>query len=412
MRSALSKLIFSFPTQSFTRPTYLLAVLLLSVGQIYSQGNNQKLRAQQAVIITTAAKQMLPEKLSKDWRALGPARTLNAEASSLSPDVDVCAEYELLTGTVRNYTDGKSKLTVEVFEMRFASGAYGLFTFNRGIKTPNQHEFYQGRYFIRITNDVSSVFVNNSFVEAIKSVIPDDGELPVLPSHLPEQSKIVGTERYLVGPIALARLANFGDLKNVVDFTGGAEAVTADYQNGSGTMSLLIVEYHTPQLATDGYARFQQYFDGLRQTEKDRRLLSRIGNYVVEAVGIQDRAAAESVVGQIKYAPKVYWEGRKMRNIPLESRPPDPAAIAEANQTAQVIIRALYWIGVMLIGTIGLGVVTGGTYFYWRRYRRRKLGLDDLFSDAGGTVSLNLSDYLLPDRKTTVKQISNGNSNQ
>lgn len=405
----MSKLIFSFPAQSFTRPTYLLALLLFSVSQIYSQGNNQKLRAEQAVIITTAAKQMLPEKLSGDWRALGSARTLNAEASLLSPDVDVYAEYELLTGAVRNYTDGKSKLTVEIFETRFASGAYGLFTFNRGIKTPNQHEFYQGRYFIRITNDVGSAFANNFIVEAIKSVIPpDDGELPVLPSHLPEQSKIVGTERYLVGPVALARLANFSDLKNVVDFTGGAEAVTADYQNGSGTMSLLIVEYHTPQLATDGYTRFQQYFNGLRQTEKDRRLLSRIGNYVVEVVGILDRAAAESVVGQIKYAPKVFWEGRKMRNIPLESRPPDPAAIAEANQTAQVIIRALYWIGVMLIGTIGLGVVTGGTYFYWRRHRRRKLGLDDLFSDAGGTVSLNLSDYLLPDREATVKRINSG----
>lgn len=402
----MSKLIFSFPAQSFTRPAYLLAVLLLSVDQIYSQGNDQTLRAKQAVVITAAAKQMLPEKLSENWRALGPARILNAEVSALSPDADVYAEYELLMQAVRNYTDGKSKLTVEIFETRFASGAYGLFTFSRGNKTPSQQEFHQGRYFVRIANNTGNTSASDSLVEAIKSIIPADaGELPVLPSHLPERSKIVGTERYFVGPVALAKLANFSDLKNVVDFIGGAEAVTADYQNGSGTMSLLIVEYHTPQLATDGHARFQQYFDGLSQTEKDRRLLSRIGNYVVQAVSIQDRAAAESVVGQIKYAPKVYWEGRKMRDIPLESRPPDPAAIAEANETAQVIIRALYWIGVMLLTTIGVGVMTGGTYFYWRRYRRRKLGLDDLFSDAGDRVSLNLGGYLLPDQETTVKRI-------
>lgn len=401
----MPKFILSFPTRLFISSVYLLAAMLMT-SQIYGQGSDQSRRPAQ---VTATIKQLLPEQLPGNWRALATARTLNAEAAAPSANADVYAEYELLAHAMRNYTDGKSKVRVEIFETRFASGAYGLFTFSRSVTAPAQQEFYQGRYFVRITNDAGNSSALNSLVEAIKSVIPADaGELPVLPSHLPEQSKIAGTEKYFVGPVALAKLANFSDLKNVVDFTGGVEAVTADYQNGNGTMSLLIVEYHTPQLATDGYARFQQYFDGLSQPEKDRRLLSRIGNYVVEAVGVQDKAAAENVVGQIKYTPKVYWEGRKMRNIPLESRPPDPAAIAEANQTAQVIIRALYWIGVMLMGTIAAGVITGGAYFYWRRYRRRKLGLDDLFSDAGGTISLKLSDYLLPERKTSVKQIGNG----
>lgn len=408
----MPKSIFPFPAQTFIRPAGLLVTMLfLMTNQIYSQSNDQPAQSEQAVVATVAAKQLLPATLPGNRRAVSAVRTLNTEAGALLPDAEVYAEYELLSHANRSYTDGKNKVTVEIFETRFASGAYGLFTFRRDSNTPNRQEFYQGRYLVSILNEAGNASTGNSLVEAIKPIIPTDaGELPVLPSHLPEQSKIAATEKYLVGPVALAKLANFNDLKPVVDFTGGVEAVTADYQNGGGIMGLLIVEYHTPQLATDGHTRFQQYFDGLSQAEKDRRLLRRIGNYVVEAVGIQDRAAAENVIGQIKYTPKVYWEGRKMRNIPLESRPPDPAAIAEANQTAQVIIRALYWIGAMLLGTIAAGVLTGGAYFYWCRYRRRKLGIDDLFSDAGGTVSLDLNDYLLSAPETTVKQI--GNSEQ
>jgi hypothetical protein len=61
----------------------------------------------------------------------------------------------------------------------------------------------------------------------------------------------------------------------------------------------------------------------------------------------------------------------------------------------------------MLLSAILIGIIAGGSLFYWNRYRRRKLGLDDLFSDAGGTVRLNLDDYLLPPEETPVKQIGN-----
>jgi len=69
------------------------------------------------------------------------------------------------------------------------------------------------------------------------------------------------------------------------------------------------------------------------------------------------------------------------------------------------LIRTFYWIGVMLTSAIVLGVVAGGLFFYWKRYRRRKLGLDDLFSDAGGTVRLNLDEYLLTTSEQPIKRI-------
>jgi hypothetical protein len=199
----------------------------------------------------------------------------------------------------------------------------------------------------------------------------------------------------VIGPLALAQVKEFADFKDMVNFSGGTHAVIANYNNAGGNLSLIIVEYHTPQLATDGYSQFQNYFGTISAQEKNSRLLRRIGNYVVTAINVQDMLGAENIIAQIKYSPKVYWEGKKITDLPIQFRPPDPLAIEEASQTASMIIRTFYWIGIMILGAIVIGFITGGSFFYWKRYRRRKLGIDDIFSDAGGTVRLNLDDYLL-----------------
>src|SRR5262249_24307821 len=138
------------------------------------------------------------------------------------------------------------------------------------------------------------------------NLIGGEGQLPSLPLHLPERDKIAESEKYIIGPIALTKLKSFCELKDVINFDGGVEAVVTDYRNGNGQMNLILVEYKTPQMASDNYARFQGYFNTLPQIEKDRRILKRVGNYVVIAVNIQDMPAAQNIVGQIKYETKIY----------------------------------------------------------------------------------------------------------
>ena len=137
-------------------------------------------------------------------------------------------------------------------------------------------------------------------------------------------------------------------------------------------------------------------------------MLKRVGNYVVIAINVQDRGSAQNIVGQIKYEVKVHWAGRKLSDIPLEFRPPDPVALEEARRTVQVLLRSFYWIGAMLLSAILLGIIAGSSLFYWNRYRRRKLGLDNLFSDVGGSLRLNLDDYLLAPEERPIKQIGKG----
>jgi hypothetical protein len=105
---------------------------------------------------------------------------------------------------------------------------------------------------------------------------------------------------------------------------------------------------------------------------------------------------------------RVSWEGKDASSIPVRFRPPDPVALREAIQTGQFIIAAFYWIGVLVVGAVATGIFVGGAFFYWRRAQRRKLGLDEAFSDAGGMTRLNLDEYMLSGSDSSSKLLSKG----
>jgi hypothetical protein len=343
-------------------------------------------------------KELLPDRLGQRWRAAGPARVLDGQRLSGLPDADVLGEYGLQRVISRVYNDGRVESSIEVYELNQIPGAYGLFTFNRGQLPPNSREWLQGRYVVRVSGHEADADSDRQMFESIKSgLIGGEGELPPLPLHLPEGDKIAESEKYIVGPAALTRLKKFSALKDAIGFGGGAEVTTADYRSGGGQMNLIIVEYYAPQSAADGEARIRDHFNSLPQTEKDRMILKRVGNYVVAMSNIQDMPAAQNIVGQIKYQKKIYWAGRKFTDIPLEFRPPDPLAVEDLTRTVKTMVRSFYWTGIAILTALLLGGAVGFSLFQWKRYRRRKLGLDDMFSDAGGTLRLNLDDYLLSD---------------
>ena len=385
-----------------------ISSLLLADRPTYGQSNVQLARANIEVKRNQAPQEVLPARLGNVWRAVGESRIMSADEFSIVQDANVYLEYGMQSLTTRIYTDGKTQFVIEAFEMRYPSGAYGLCTFNRGLLPSNRREFSIGRYLISIFGPQNATLLEKAPIDDLILNLRQrlsDGpvELSPLPSHLPDQDKIAGSEKYLVGPIALARLAAFSDLKDVISFTGGAEAATADYSNGGGRMSLAIIEYPTPQLASTGYAQLKSHFDILSPQEKEHRQVKRIGNYIVEAVNVKDAAAAQTIIGQIKYTARIYWQGERLSNIPLPFRPPDKTALEEAARTAKFLVITFYAIGLMIVGAALLGVFAGGFIFYWRRYRRRKLGLDETFSDAGGTIRLNLDDYLLSAGKSQIE---------
>lgn len=350
-----------------------------------------------------APKEALQDRIGPSWKAVSPLRIFGKGQWEVLPNADLHAEYGLEKLITRQYSDGSRTYTVELFEMNFTSGAYGLFTFNRGSLPSDRTEFQVGKFLVSIAGEKPDQAVIDELKRRLEN---DSGPLPFLPANLPSKDRVEGSEKYLVGPVALGRLDRFSHLRDIVDFTGGVQIATATY--GDGRMDVIIVEYNTPQSATDGVDRAMKRYNSLPEAEKQSRLVKRTGNYLIEVAGISNRETAEQLVGTVKYAPRVTWEGTKISDIPWEFRPPDPTALEEASETAMMLIRTFYWIGILVTGSILIGIIAGGSFFYYRRYRRRKLGLDDIFSDPGETVRLNLDEILIDSGAENIKHLGSG----
>ena len=348
----------------------------------------------------------LPDRLGNDWRAVSASRKLVAEKIPETPDSKLLAEYGLQSITDRQYSNGKARLAIEAFEMKYASGAYGLWTFHRGAPSPNQKEIFNGRIVFRFSS--SDQMVVDAVAAQMHANLTSELEPPLLPTYLPDQSKIANSEKYLVGPEAVARIAQISDLKDVIEFVAGTHAAVADYNNGNGKMSIVLIEFQSPQFAVDGLEKIQSHFNSLSQDEQKKRILRRVGNYAVEAVNVSDPVTAEEVLKQVKYMVRVHWEGKSAADIPIPFRPIAPSALREVVQTGQLLLATFYWIGMLVVGAVLSGIFIGGGFFYWRRAQRQKLGLQDGFTDAGGMTRLNLEDYLLSGSDSSTNLLGKG----
>lgn len=361
---------------------------------ITGQNKAQNQVENQTLANSTIIKNILIDKIG-NWTASEASHTLGKEQVSNLLDGDVYIEYGVQSLTIRFYTFNQAKIAIELFQTKYPSETYGLATFIRNSRDKNRLAFNKGNFLLAITGETTATETKESVLNQLSDKITsEDGELPSLIFKLPKAEKLDNTERYVIGPVTLGQIEAFAFLKESVNFTSGTHAITAKYQNGPGQMNLAIIEYHTPQLATDGYAEIQRAFEKLSSPDKNSHLLRRIGNYIIVSSNVQDVPSAERVIAEIKYSPNIYWEGNKLSNIPARFRPTDPLVLEEASQTANVVIRTFYWIGVMILGAIVIGLIAGGSLFYWNRYRRYKLGTDNTFSDAGGAVRLNLDNFL------------------
>jgi len=327
----------------------------------------------------------MPDKLGDGWQAAGPAQAFSGVESKRLAQGEVVLEYGLKSHTSRSYAKGKERLSVELFEMHFPSGAYGFYSFNRAHAAERQQQFCAGRYVVRLRG---ANLTEASAGELLRDWWPlsnEKAEPPPLVDHLPKAARVAGSELYLTGAQSLAQDKRFGFLSPAVRFDTGVEAAAAVYQSNKAanqqSIGIIIFEFQTPQLASDGYASLEAAINAQPDPARKLTWLKRVGNYAVVSTGTAEQAVAEQLTSEIQYTPKVTWAGDKFTSIPLAVRPPDPAAIEEAMQTASILLRTFYWIGIMFLVAIFLGLIAGSSFFYWRRSRKIEDGPNALFFD-------------------------------
>ena len=200
--------------------------------------------------------------------------------------------------------------------------------------------------------------------------------IPVLIKHLPDWENVRDATTFTNKPHDLKNALGNRPVLDLIDFSGGTEAVTAAYPAGR----LLIVEYTSPQASIDADAKFQQHIAGAPQTLPV--VYRRIGNYNAFVFDAADETAANSLLDEIKYQKIVQWLGE------------DPYLLQRLERyfvttTRDIFVSTVIWI----VMGIGLSIVTGvvaGLIFF--RFREQKRATRTAYSDAGGLTRLNLDE--------------------
>lgn len=209
------------------------------------------------------------------------------------------------------------------------------------------------------------------------------GGVPVLAMHLPDWEKGVEGYAYARSLPELQKAAGIQPALDAFDFDGSVEAVTARYEAGR----LVIVEFPTPQHSVDADNAIKRRIEELKAASRPGpSLYSRVGNYSVFVYDAPDFAAAEKLASQVRYEKDVRWLGRNPRAEEIATR-------AYTQTMGGVIVSTLITTGLAILLCLGVGGAIGGLVFLRRRAQR---DAQEVYTDAGGMVRLNIEDLNTP----------------
>ncbi len=264
------------------------------------------------------------------WQLQGAMQASTDPAAADSTNAIVLKEYrfsDLASGTYSR-DDGR---TLKIRAARFAdaSGAFGAYTFylspsmtkeqigDQGASLGNRVLFYRGHVLVDAQFSQESA-MSGAELRELAGALPrpagNAGNLPSFIEFLPRRDYIPNTQKYVMGPAALAAVAPpVGSA--LVDFASSAEATMARYNTPSGEATLMLISYPTPQLAAEHLRKIdaahqlsQQQPAGISTIEGSGTFFDkRTGPIVAVATGGISDSDAKSLLSKVNYEASVTW---------------------------------------------------------------------------------------------------------
>ena len=249
---------------------------------------------------------------------------------------------------------------------------------------PRDLYFFKGLNFVRVSPAIAGHDDGLGNVARLLSDTLDKGEaeVPALVKHLPDYEQ---TQKQAIFLNRFATVKNLAPAQTVLDVVAtdrDADAVFAETYKGK----VLIIEYHTPQLAKENDERVIAKIQELWKLGQPAPIgYQRKGNYSVFVFDAPNELAAKDLIAQVHYEQVIQWLGQ------------NPNLYREAERqyvetTLGVFIAVLKASGYALVACLGLGGVLGALLFNRRRTQQRT---HEAYSDAGGMLRLNI-DELTP----------------
>jgi hypothetical protein len=293
---------------------------------------------------------------------MGPATTGTFErgkATSLKPpDAELYEEYGFQEAEQVEYSGPKGKFVVRGWKVHDSTGGLALFQLLRpsDARASDLAELAAttaggliaafGNYVFEFEGRKPTRDELDSLLLQLKGV--ERSTLPTLTSHLPPQNMIQNSERYIVGPVSLARFA--GPIPpSVAAFHLAAEGQLARYKASNGDFTLVIFEYPVPNMA-------RERVDAL----------GKIGGLIVKRAGPLvaavlpgtdpstpvDADAAERALAKVVYQPTL--SRQEVGEGPVKGM-------------ANIVLTGFLFAGVMIAASVLAGIWLGGFKHLFKR---------------------------------------------
>jgi hypothetical protein len=329
------------------------------------------------------------------WTASASATQIpGAQIGQIAGDkAAILQEYGTTSAERRDYAQGAQSVTATLYRMVDPTAAFGAFTFLRDAQmTPiaagNAATYTGGtrdRALLVVGNlviDISAmptappqgaparpVAKNASPAESrpsdddlkalAQNLLPraDRRPYPNIADYLPQSGLEHGSERYVLGPQALAQVfpLNGNIPPDWIGFDRSAEALVARYhlkgQPKDSEAVLVLAMYPTQQIAADRYNQLAKWFAlnaDTTQAQGTRPVIFGTRSSVLVAVlsGVESQPVASSFLDQIHYASAVMWD--------------EPSQTMTDPSIGTMVVGAFMDTGSIMILAIAAGIGFGG----------------------------------------------------
>lgn len=271
---------------------------------------------------------ILPQEFA-GWQRQGSVATSADPASADPTNAAVLKEYRFTEFAASTYVrdDGR---TLKIRAARFAdaSGAFGAYTFylqpemtkeeigDQGASLDQRVLFYRGHVLVDALFSKESP-MSGAELRELAGALPrpggSAGNLPSFIEFMPRRAYISNTQKYAMGPAALAGLAPPVSA-DLVDFGASSEVTIGRYNTPSGEATLMLISYPTPQLAAEHKRRIDAAHQ-LAQPQEDVSTIAGAGQFfdkktgpiIAIVTGPMSDSDAKSLLGMVNYEASVTW---------------------------------------------------------------------------------------------------------
>jgi hypothetical protein len=210
------------------------------------------------------------------WKRAEPARVYSGPElyELIDGGAEIFFEHGFERVTVQRYALGPDEIGIDLYAMRDAAAALGIYLARCGDETPapgldlrhtaGRHELLavHGAYYV-VVEDLSGRAERAAdlvaFARALAPRLPVAEPVAAL-AALPKDGRLPGSERLIRGPLALESLIQLGD-GDILQLVGRVTAAAATYQGPAGRFTLVVVPYPDAATARRAFAHVLAHLD-------------------------------------------------------------------------------------------------------------------------------------------------------